>query len=169
MWLLPTFQPQPSINGLPRLFLSSRCCLSFEAALKCCCISPQAVCGRLRSGAGSQRAADQRGPAGVSWWDEGQLQGPGQGAVKHHAWTGRNPPRRRWVRAISFRPWDHQVSATEKYAKLPDFWHRFYCPVRQIPPIKNPGSALYKKYSNQVWSEFIEFFPGPPRNQVALF
>lgn len=61
--------------------------VSFEG----CCISPQAVCGCLRPGAGSERATHQRGPAGVSWWDEGQLQGPDQGAVKHHAWTGRNP------------------------------------------------------------------------------
>lgn len=45
----------------------------------------QAVCGRLRPGPGGERAAHQRGPAGVSRRDEGQLQGPDQGAVQHHA------------------------------------------------------------------------------------
>lgn len=48
----------------------------------------QAFCGGVRPRLGHQRAADQRGPAGVPWRDEGQLQGPGPGAVKHHARTG---------------------------------------------------------------------------------
>lgn len=45
----------------------------------------QAVCGGVWPWPGHQRAADQRGPAGVPWRNEGQLQRPGQRAVRHHA------------------------------------------------------------------------------------
>ena len=50
-----------------------------------CLFFIQAVCGRLWAGPGGERAADQGGPAGVPRRDEGQLSGPGQGAVRHHA------------------------------------------------------------------------------------
>ena len=71
-----------------RLSHSVHCMSLLSSTKKPCCIPPQAICGRLRSGAGCERAADQRGPAGVPRRDEGQLQGPGPGAVKHHARTG---------------------------------------------------------------------------------
>lgn len=43
----------------------SSACRSEVALKKPCRIPRQAIRGRLRSGAGSERAADQRGPAGV--------------------------------------------------------------------------------------------------------
>lgn len=49
----------------------------------------QAVRGFLWPGTGGEWASDKGGPAWVSWWDEGQLQGPDPRAVQHNAWAGR--------------------------------------------------------------------------------
>lgn len=57
----------------------------------CMSVCMQAVCGGMWSGPGSERETDKRGSAGVSWWDEGQLQRPDQRAIAHHAWTGTAP------------------------------------------------------------------------------
>lgn len=62
----------------------------------------QAVRGLLRPGAGSERASDKGGPAGVSRWDEGQLQGPDPGAVQHHARAGRQGKAPRSERELNF-------------------------------------------------------------------